>query len=217
MQPASAMDRDEHTPDQTGDETGPLRRCLATGESRPVEGMVRFVIGPAGDVVPDLEARLPGRGMWLSAGRDMLNTALTRNAFAKAARRPVAVPADLAVRVETLLSRRCVELLGLARRAGQVVAGFDQVRAALAKGSRGLLVEAADGAADGRDKLRALAPDLPVVDVLTADELGAAFGRERFVHVLVEPGRLAERLRNEANRLAGFRTNGAAGHGSGRD
>lgn len=212
---AYAVDREDDASD-IEEEAGPLRRCLASGESRPALGMVRFVIGPGGEVVPDLEARLPGRGMWLSAGRDVLNTALARNAFAKAARRPVVVPADLPDRIESLLARRCVELLGLARRAGQVVAGFDQVKAALAQGPDGLLVEAADGAHDGRGKLRALAPGLPVVDVLTSEELGAAFGRERFVHILVKTGRLAERLQIEANRLRGFRTNGAAGQESGR-
>jgi predicted RNA-binding protein YlxR (DUF448 family) len=199
-----------------GDESGPLRRCIVTGASLPAERMVRFVIGPDGSVVPDLEARLPGRGMWLSAERDVVNTALAKNAFARAARRAVTVPGDLADRIEALLARRCIEFLGLARRAGQVVAGFDQVRAALADAPHGVLVEAADGAEDGRGKLRALAPALPMVDRLSGAELGAAFGRDRFVHVLVAPGRLAERLRIEAERLSGFRTNDAAGHGSGR-
>lgn len=200
-----------------GDESGPLRRCLVTGESQPVERMIRFVIGPDGSVVPDLEAKLPGRGMWLSARREAVQTAVAKNAFARAARRAVTVPEDLADRLETLLARRCGELLGLARRAGQVEAGFDQVRAALAKAPQGVLVEAADGAEDGRGKLRALAPQMPVVDVLRGEELGAAFGRDRFVHLLLAPGRLAERLRIEGERLAGFRVaDTAAGHGSGR-
>ena len=197
------------------DERGPMRHCLVTGESLAVERMVRFVIGPGGKLVPDVEGRLPGRGMWLSAGRDVVNKALAKNAFAKAARRPVAVPRDLPGQIETLLACRCIELLGLARRAGQVVAGFDQVRAALMQGQRGLLVEAADGAEDGRGKLRALAPRIPVVDMLTGAELGAAFGRERFVHVLISAGRLADRLLAEANRLAGFRKGDATGRDPG--
>ena len=196
------------------DESGPFRRCLASGESRPVERMIRFVVGPDGAVVPDLEAKLPGRGMWLSAERDMVKKASAKNLFARAARRTVTVPDDLADRIESLLARRCIELLGLARRAGQLVAGFDQVRAGLAGGGRGLLVEAADGADDGRGKLLAIAPGLAVVDVLASDELGAAFGRNRFVHILVSPGRLADRLRVEAERLAGFRGMKAGGHGS---
>jgi len=199
------------------DESGPNRRCLVTGESRPVERLVRFAIGPDGTVVPDIEGRLPGRGMWLSAERDVVNKALAKSLFAKAARRSVVAPGDLADRIESLLARRCVELIGMARRAAQIVAGFDQVRAALAETRGGLLIEASDGSGDGRDKLLAMARDVPVVAVLSSEELGAAFGRDRFVHVLVAPGRLADRLRVEAERLAGFRTTEASGPASGRD
>ncbi len=196
---------------------GPLRRCLVLGESLPVERMIRFVIGPRWRRRSDLEARLPGRGMWLSASRDVVDKALAKNAFARAARRAVTVPGDLAGMLEMLLVRRCIEILGLARRAGQIEAGFDQVRAVLAKSPRGLLIEASDGAQDGRGKLRALARQLPVVEVLSGEELGAAFARERFVHILLAPGRLADRLQAEAGRLSGFRTvDTAAGHSSGR-
>ena len=155
--------------------------------------------------------------MWLSARRDVVNRALAKNTFARAARRPVTAPGDLADRIESLLARRCVELIGMARRAAQIVAGFDQVRAALAETRGGLLIEASDGSGDGRDKLLAMARDVPVVAVLSSEELGAAFGRDRFVHVLVAPGRLADRLRVEAERLAGFRTTEASGPASGRD
>ena len=218
---AEEIEREPHGAAGDDDESGPLRRCLVTGESLPAETLVRFVLGPDGSVVPDLEGRLPGRGMWLSANRDVVNKALAKNAFARAARKPVNVPADLADRIEMLLARRCVELIGLARRAGQVTAGFDQVRAALAAvtgiGSAGVLVEAADGSGDGRSKLESLARGaVTVVDTLTGEELGAAFGRDRFVHVLIAPGRLAERVQAEAKRLAGFRMVDASGHPSGR-
>ena len=198
------------------EESGPTRRCIVGGESLPVARLVRFVVAPDGAIVPDIEARLPGRGMWLSADRDVLNKALAKNAFARAARRPVTVPDDLAGRVERLLARRCIELLGMARRAGQALAGFEQVRAALAEPGAGLLLEAADGAEDGRAKLRGAARDVPVTAALTGAELGAAFGRERSVHVLVAAGALAERLRIETGRLAGLRNLAAADASSAR-
>jgi len=88
--------------------------------------------------------------------------------------------------------------------------GYDKVRGELKAGRGALLVEAADGAADGRGKVRALAPNLPLVDVLTGDELGAAFGRDHAVHVILTRGRLAEALRVEAGRLAGFRPDSPA-------
>lgn len=187
------------------DETGPLRRCIVTGTVKSPELMVRFVIGPDGAVVPDTEGNLPGRGIWLSAARDVVNTAVAKKLFAKAARTRVSTPDDLADRIEALLARRCLELLGLARRAGQAVAGYEKVRAALQSGKVALLLEAADGAAGGRDKIEALAPGLPVVALFDSGVLGAALGRENAVHVAVTPGRLAERLLREASRLAGFR------------
>jgi hypothetical protein len=184
----------------------PKRRCLATGQVKPVDEMIRFVVGPEEQVVPDIEARLPGRGLWLSARRDVVNTASTKNLFAKAARRKVVVPADLTERIEHLLAKRCLDLIGLARRAGQAVAGFEKVRSELKAGRGAVLVEAADGAADGHDKVCAQAPGLPLVTVLRADELGSAFGREFVAHVVLTRGRLGSLLLVDAGRLAGFRT-----------
>ncbi|MBY0431208.1 MAG: RNA-binding protein, partial [Rhodospirillales bacterium] len=158
--------------------TGPERRCIASGRVAPKDGMIRFVIGPDGVVVPDVEGILPGRGIWLSASRDMVNTAVVKKLFAKAARARVTAPPDLAERLEHLLLRRCLDLLGLARRAGQVVAGFEKVRAELKAGRGAVLIAARDGAADGREKIRALAPRLPLVCVLANAELSAALGRE---------------------------------------
>lgn len=187
------------------EEKGPNRRCIATGKVLPVEQLIRFVVGPDGVVVPDIEARLPGRGIWLSAGRDMVNTAAAKNLFAKAFRRKVTVPADLAERLAALLLRRCLERIGLARRAGQAVTGFEKVRGELKAGRGAVLLAAADGAADGREKIRALAPALPLVAVLRSDELGAAFGRGYAVHAVLTAGRLAEGLKIDAARLAGMR------------
>ena len=186
------------------DETA-LRRCIASGQVRPKDEMLRFVVGPGDDLVPDLDGRLPGRGLWLSADRDVVNTACAGNQFAKAARRRVDVPDDLFGRVEALLTRRCLDLIGLARRAGAVVAGFEKVRARLAKGRAGVLLAACDGATGGRDKVRALAPGVPVIDLFTAAELGAVMGRPDAVHVVVDEGGLATSLLRQANRLAAMR------------
>ena len=195
----------EDTPeDVVADEKGPLRRCIVTGAVGPKEGMIRFVVGPDRTPVPDLEGRLPGRGMWLSAKRDVVNTAVAKAYFAKAARQKLDVPADLADRLETLLRRRCLDILGLARRAGQVVSGYDKVRTELKAGRGAVLLAASDGAEDGVSKIGALAPTLPVVRELSASELGAAFGRDHTVHGVMLRGRLASLLLTESARLAGI-------------
>lgn len=199
-EPAQILAAEGDEPDH-----GPTRRCLVTGDIRPTEELLRFVVAPDGRIVPDLAHRLPGRGLWLTARRDIVAAAAAKRLFARAARAPVAVEAGLEDGIEALLARRCVELLGLARRAGLAVAGFVKVKAALSKGEVAALVEATDGAADGREKLGRPGAGVAVVTALTAAELGAAFGRDRAVHVALRAGRLSDLVIAEARRLAGFR------------
>jgi len=156
-------------------------------------------------VVPDLAERLPGRGYWVSADAALLRRAVEKQAFARAARRPVQVQRDLPEQVAELLRRRCIELVSLARRAGGTVAGFEKVAAALAQGRVAVLLAAIDGAADGRRKLAGRAAGLPFVAALSAADLGLAFGRESVVHAALGPGGLADRFVMEARRLEGVR------------
>lgn len=166
--------------------------------------MLRFVIAPDRGVVPDLQAKLPGRGIWLSARRDVLETARSRNAFARAARSPVTVPADLAQLVEDGLVRRVTELLGLTRRAGQANFGFERAREWLTSGRAGIVIQARDGSLDERARFLSGRRDVPVAAPLDASALGAVFGRDHVVHVVIAPGRLAAALKLETDRLAGM-------------
>ena len=190
------------------------RRCFVTREVQPRGGLIRFVVGPDGSIVPDVDERLPGRGLWVSADRATLDEAVTKRLFARAAKRSVTVDPTLADRVEKLITRRCVETLSLARRAGGAVAGQTKVRQALEAGRPGVLVEAGDGAEDGRARLRALAGTRPVVSCLASAEIAEAFGRDHTVHAFVESAGpragLADRLLREAARLEGLRPEKAA-------
>jgi len=203
-----ARPRKAATGSKKGD--GPTRRCIVTGAVRGKDELLRFVIGPDGDVVADAEGRLPGRGFWLSADRNVLEKACVRNLFAKAARRDVRIAAGFADQIERLMVRRCLDLIGLARRAGQAVAGYEKARDWLKSGRAGLVLAAADGGESGRAKVHGLAAGIPLLDVLSADELGQAFGRERAVHVAVAPGTLADRLRCDGARLSGLRRGAVA-------
>lgn len=189
----------------------PARRCVATRESMPRDRLVRFVVDPEGEIVPDVAGRLPGRGVWLMADRGAISLAVAKGLFAKAARRRVHAAPDLPDQVESMLARRGLDLIGLARRAGQLVAGFDQVADWLRNGKAAVLLGACDGAADGRRKLRAMARGLPVVEAFDRHELGLAIGRDEVVHVAIAPGGLAKRLVAEVARLRGFRAETSAG------
>jgi predicted RNA-binding protein YlxR (DUF448 family) len=237
--PAVIADTDDNNDDEEP-ETGPLRRCIVTREQLPKERMIRFVVGPDRQIVPDLAARLPGRGIWLSASRNVLESSGSQDdprreggrqqekqgdgryrhlvrAFARAARGPVSVPSDLSVLLQTALVRRIGDCLGLARRAGQAVAGYEKAREALRTGRYRLVLQASDGSEAERSRfLSGFGPDLTIIDPLPGEALGRVFGRDYVVHVAVAPGKLAESLVVEAGRLAGLKNGSARALGSAR-
>lgn len=183
---------------------GPERRCIATGESEPASGLIRFVVGPEGQVVPDLAGKLPGRGIWVSSDKAALEKAASKGLFARAAKQPVTVPENLPDLLEGMLARRVVELISLARKSGGAVSGYEKVKDWLSKEEAIVLIQAEDGSTRGKSKL-----STPYggryIGWLTADELGLAFGREKVIHAALGAGGLAKRVVEEAQRLKGLR------------
>ncbi|TNE41412.1 MAG: RNA-binding protein [Alphaproteobacteria bacterium] len=191
----------------------PERRCIATAQTRPQAELLRFVVGPENQIVPDVTGKLPGRGLWLTPTREALALALKKKAFARAAKAQVAVPDGLEDLIERLLVARAIEGLALARRAGAIVCGFQKVENALRQAPPAALFEASDGAADGRSKLLALAKrwqkeqkqPIPVLGCLNSEELGLAFGRGSVIHAALEKSGIAPRILSDFTRLGGFR------------
>ncbi len=184
------------------------RRDVVSGEVMDEAKLIRFVAGPDGAVVPDLARKLPGRGVWVAADRASVEAAAKKNLFARSAKAKLFAPPDLADQVETLLRRRLLSGLGLARRAGDLTSGFEKVSASLHSGKAAWLIEATDGAADGRRKILAVARKQPrppgVVGLFTAEELGLALGLENVIHTAFLAGRAADRWAEDVHRLAGF-------------
>ena len=211
MSSVPAMTRSDEKAAAVSAPAGPVRTCLVTGAEQKPEHMLRFVVGPEGEVVPDLARSLPGRGMWVTAERSAVEQAVARKLFSRAARAAVKAPADLAERVERLLRDRVLEDLGRARRAGRAVAGFVRVEQMIGQGRAGLLIvpEEADG--DGLAKLRT--SGLPVERLADAGALGGVFGREQAVYVAVarddRSGQFVQRIAGGAARWRRYRPNGA--------
>jgi hypothetical protein len=187
------------------DRDDPERKCLATGESQPKAGLIRFCLGPDAQVVPDILGRLPGRGFYVSADRALIDKAAKKGLFTRAARQPVKVPDGLADLVERLLAGRVVELLSMARKAGDAVTGYEKVKDWLAKGQAATLIQASDGSERGKTKLHAPEGAGGFIGVLTAGEMGLSFGRERAIHAALAAGGLRTRVVEEAARLSGLR------------
>lgn len=184
----------------------PERRCIVTGDVQPKEGLIRFVVSPDGVLVPDLAGKLPGRGIWVTSERAILERAVAKGAFARAARGAVSMPEDLCDLVERALAKRVVDHISLGRKAGLAVAGFEKVKGWLADGKARVLFQASDGSERGKGKL--WTPEGGRwFGCLTASELGLAFGRDSVVHAALAAGALSKRVVEEAAKLNGLRKN----------
>jgi predicted RNA-binding protein YlxR (DUF448 family) len=195
---------------RTKDRSEPERRCIVTGETGPKAGLVRFVVGPDETVYPDVAGKLPGRGIYVTSARAPLERAVEKRMFSRGAKRQVAVPDGLVETVEAALLRRLQDSIAIARKAGRAVAGYEKVKAMLAREEAQVLLQATDGSERGKGKL-STPQGGRWIGFLTADELGRAFGRDRVIHAAVAAGTLAGRIVEDAARLQGIR------HDSGGD
>ena len=171
--------------------------------------LIRFVAGPDASVVPDLARRLPGRGLWVAADRVSIQTAARKGLFARAAKRPLKADALLADQVEALILGRMLAALGMARKAGELISGFEKVQGAVVSGGAAFLIEATDGAEDGRRKMLAAmyrAQKSPrLIGLFNSDELGLALGGENVIHTAFLAGRGSTHWALDVERVSGFR------------
>ncbi|OWY02250.1 RNA-binding protein [Thioclava sp. IC9] len=182
----------------------PERRCIVTGDVQPKAGLVRFVVGPDGMVYPDVAGKLPGRGIWVTSDRGIIETAMKKGLFPRAAKQAVKTPENLVELVEQALASRVVELISLERKAGKAIVGFEKVKGWLAEGRAKVLLQASDGSDRGKGKL--WTPEGGRwFGCLTSQELGLAFGRDRAIHGALAAGGLTRRVIEDASRLAGVR------------
>ncbi len=183
---------------------GAERKCIVTGDVQPKSGLIRFVIGPDAQVYPDILGKLPGRGMYVTADRKVLEEA-RKGQFSRSAKQAVTVPDGLIDDVERQMVRRVVDLIALTRKSGRAVCGFEKVKGWLAGGERvRVLMQASDGSERGKTKL--WTPEgARYFGCLTAQELGLAFGRQSVIHGALSTGGLSNRVVEEASKLAGLR------------
>lgn len=203
------MDAPEPRAPRTHGEASRERRDIVSGAVMAEDQLIRFVAGPDGVVTPDLARKLPGRGLWVAADRASVETAVKKGLFSRAAKTKLIAPAGLADQVETLLARRLLDGLGLARRGGDIISGFEKVLASVRGGKAAWLVEASDGAADGRRKLLSACRTSPsppqLVGVFSSAELGLALGGENVIHTAFLAGRASGHWTKDVRRLAGVR------------
>jgi uncharacterized protein len=201
------------------DRSATMRMCAVTREVRPIGELIRFVVSPQGEVIPDLKRKLPGRGLWISASRRTVAEAVRRNQFSKGFKRDIRAAATLPADTEALLVRGATEALAMVAKAGQVVSGFSKVEGALREGQAQALIHASDGAADGIRKLDAIVrqkrgnpgesqefpAEFPIVNVLTSAELDLALGRANVIHAALLAGPASKTFLSRSQILVRYR------------
>jgi predicted RNA-binding protein YlxR (DUF448 family) len=197
------------------DKSATMRMCAVSREVRPIDELIRFVVAPSGDVIPDLKRKLPGRGLWVSASRKTVAEAVRRHQFSRGFKRDVRAAATLPADTEALLERSCTEALAMAAKAGQVISGFAKVEGLLEQGRADALIHASDGAADGIRKLDAIAGqrdrnagdsrDLPIVTALTSAQLDLALGRSNVIHAALLAGPASKTFLSRCQTLVRYR------------
>ena len=186
------------------------RRCFVSRKCHPTCDLVRFVIGPDKSIIPDLAERLPGRGFWLLASREVVNTACSKKLFSKATGCAVTVMDNLADNIESQLSQRCLDWLGMARRSGDAVAGYEKVKSFIRGNVDPIILCASDVADGSQSKLIAKTREASVINIFSSSELGKIFGRQKTMFAAVRQRSLASRMMIETRRLEGFRNAGTA-------
>jgi hypothetical protein len=197
------------------DRSATTRMCAVTRQVRPIDELIRFVVSPSGEVIADLKRKLPGRGLWISASRQMVAEAVRRNQFGKGFKRDVRAMPALAADTEALLVRGAIEALAMAAKAGQVVSGFSKVEGVLTLRQAKALIHASDGAPDGIRKLDAVArqnagngdesPEFPVVTALTSEQLDLALGRSNVIHAALLAGPASKTFLSRSQLLVRYR------------
>jgi uncharacterized protein len=194
--------------------SGQERFCALTRIARPVDDLIRFVVAPDGEVVPDLKRKLPGRGLWLTATRQTVSEAIKRNVFARGFKRDVKAAPDLPDKTADLLLRAALDALAIVGKAGQVVAGFAKVEAAIGGGEVIALIEASDGAEDGKRKLAAVqrrkpaetGREIPVIAIFSANQLDLALNRLNVIHAALLAGPVSDTFLARTKRFERFTT-----------
>jgi predicted RNA-binding protein YlxR (DUF448 family) len=193
---------------------GMQRHCALTRTLKPVDEMVRFVIGPGSHTVPDINRKLPGRGLWITGTRAAIEEAIKGNVFARSFKQNVRVAAELAATTERLLERSALDALAIVGKAGQVIGGFAKVEAAIGRDDVRALIHAADAAADGKRKLDAAlqrkthekSREIAIVELFSGAQLDLALNRPNVVHAALLAGPVSDTFLARVRRLERFRT-----------
>tara|TARA_A100001015_G_scaffold298340_1_gene380944 strand:+ start:1643 stop:2239 length:597 start_codon:yes stop_codon:yes gene_type:complete len=177
------------------------RKCAITGSLIKRKFLLRFVVSPDGSILPDLNQKLPGRGVWLTLDRAIIQKAIIKDVFSKTLRKKVLIPENLLANTIVLVKKYIVQKISLARKAGFAICGFDKVNSALKLGNVAILIQAIDGSHKEKNRLQKKIFHYDKTECLQSFELGMAFGRDNVIHAAILNGRFVENIKYDITRL----------------
>ena len=187
----------------------PIRTCIISGRSLPQSQLIRLVASEAGEILPDISGKLPGRGVWVTADRAIVSQATTTKHGTKRLGQALGgdIPPNLMARIETMLVTRCQQILGIGRRGGLVIGGGGAIKAAKNSPSIDWLIIASDASPREASAMRASTRPQHQCVALHSSEIGPVFGRESLVFAasFVSSSRYSQSLAKELRRLDGMR------------
>ncbi len=183
------------------------RKCIVSGEIISRNLLLRFTLTPDGVVVPDFKKKLPGKGVYVCNKKTLLQKAIKKGLFSKALKVKVKADDTLVDIVENLLKKQALASLSLARKAGNLVCGFDKVSDVLKKNKVAFLIEAEDAGSDGHKKILTLAKDLEIFSLFKIEELDKELAKDSTVHLALIKGDMANMVRETMIRLTSFLNN----------
>jgi predicted RNA-binding protein YlxR (DUF448 family) len=175
-----------------------LRTCVGCKTSGSPQDLLRLVVGPDGEVVPDLAGGAFGRGAWVHPRGACLEAAV-RGGLSRGLKTQIKTStAELTKHVRDAALRRTISLLQAAQRARRAVLGTAALEDAERDDDVMLLVLAGDAKASADlSAVRRLAERGRVRRFRTKAELGAAFGRDELALI----GLLSPDLSQEVSRM----------------
>ncbi len=170
------------------------RECLVTRETLAKSELLRFVTSPSGEVVYDVTGKLPARGMWIKADKDVLEKALKQNLLSKRSKSSVS---KIVTKEEILeqLKHYIFSLVQLANKAGLVFFGQDRIAQHLDKNEVSALIISQDSSLSSRNKLQAhIRSDITQIDCFNSSDMEEFFSSNLVSFIGLKSGRMTDNI-----------------------
>lgn len=181
------------------------RKCIATGEIKPADELLRFVKTAGSHFVPDFDKKSAGRGFYVSNSKTMLHKALEKNLFIKSIHMFLKIPEDFEQQVINLLYRQGLDDLKKAAKAGMVLTAQKQVEQSISNNEAAFLLVASD--VQTNDEQQTFGSNLDVFKMYTSQDLSQTLQQNNTDVLSVSKSDIAQTVYQHMKRYQTFMEN----------